>query len=198
MKTAPLRPGEQLFNDGETSVSSITETIGGGGRFTQRPSPRRRWAREWPFLGKVGADGLGDRLLRALTQHGISPHLARSTTHPSGNFDCGINFDNGQRHFISCLPANEALCFADLDWNAAEWARPSSPAPMSGFRRRCCLRETRNSSSVPGTLGVATSIDINWDPQWGRAGVEVIRGPEERGSRPCFPGWTWPMATSAS
>ncbi|HYV28337.1 MAG TPA: hypothetical protein VFA77_12440, partial [Candidatus Eisenbacteria bacterium] len=31
IKTSPLRAGEHLFNDGETSVASIAETIGGGG-----------------------------------------------------------------------------------------------------------------------------------------------------------------------
>ena len=31
VKSSPLAPRENLFSDGETSVDSITETIGGGG-----------------------------------------------------------------------------------------------------------------------------------------------------------------------
>jgi sugar/nucleoside kinase (ribokinase family) len=31
VKTAPFHAGEHLFSDGETSVSFVAETIGGGG-----------------------------------------------------------------------------------------------------------------------------------------------------------------------
>src|SRR5579863_3309102 len=82
VKAGPLRPEKALFHDGETSVSSVAETIGGGGAnsaFTAAALGARV-----AFLGKVGDDGLGNRLERTLTQHGISSHLAKDKAHRSG------------------------------------------------------------------------------------------------------------------
>src|SRR5271170_3988899 len=103
VKAAPLRPGKSLFDDGETSVSYVAETIGGGGAnsaFTAASLGARV-----AFLGKVGADGLGVRLERTLVQQRIAPHLARDQSHPSGT-SIALSFETGHRHFISCLPAS--------------------------------------------------------------------------------------------
>ncbi len=76
VKTTPLRPDESLFRDGETSVSGIAETIGGGG--ANSAFAAATLGASVAFLGKVGADGLGQRLERTLTKHGIWPLTKRT------------------------------------------------------------------------------------------------------------------------
>src|SRR5262245_40585852 len=82
IKTAPLRAGDHLFNDGETSAGSIIETIGGGG--ANSACSAAALGANVTFLGKVGADGLGDRLQQTLVQRGVKVHLARASQHPTG------------------------------------------------------------------------------------------------------------------
>src|SRR5262245_54413390 len=82
IKTSPLRPDPRLFEDGETSTSSIIETIGGGG--ANSAFAAASLGARVAFVGKAGADPLGDRLERALKHHGISAHLARDKKHPTG------------------------------------------------------------------------------------------------------------------
>src|SRR4051794_5702811 len=104
VKTASLKAGDHLLRDGETSVSAIFETIGGGG--ANSAFAAATLGAQVAFLGKIGIAARGSRLQRALTRHGIRPHLARTAAHPTGT-SLALNFDNGQRHFVSCLPANE-------------------------------------------------------------------------------------------
>src|ERR1700761_9011933 len=98
IKTAPLHPGEHLFLDGETSIASIAETIGGGG--ANSAFAAASLGARVAFLGKVGADSLGDRLDRTLRGHGLAAHLARTKDHASGT-SIALSFDTGHRHFIS-------------------------------------------------------------------------------------------------
>ena len=112
IKTASLRAGDHLFKDGETSVGAISETIGGGG--ANSACAAAALGARVAFIGKIGADALGDRLEQTLVQHGINANLARDKNHPSGT-SINLTFDNGHRHFVSCLPNNESLSFDDLD-----------------------------------------------------------------------------------
>src|SRR5262249_9930730 len=120
LKTAPLLASDHLFRDGETSVSSIIETIGGGG--ANSACAAASLAARVAVLGKVVTDALGDRLEHTLIQHGVKVRLARDCHHPTGT-SINLAFDNGQRHFVSCLSNNESLAFDDLDLSA-----------LSGFR----------------------------------------------------------------
>jgi hypothetical protein len=170
VKTAPLRAGEHLFRDGETSVSFIAETIGGGGP-TARARPHR-WEDAWRFLAKW----VPMRWARASNARFVSmafPRIWPETRYIQGT-SIGLAFDNGQRHFISCLPASRALALADLDLRALSscdhllradvWF--SDAMMMAGNKVLC--QEARKA-------GLATSLDLNWDPCWGHAPSEVIR-----------------------
>ena len=75
IKTAPLRPGNHLFRDGETSVSSIVETIGGGG--ANSAFAAAALGAKVAFLGKVGADALGKKLEQALDTISASLRTSR-------------------------------------------------------------------------------------------------------------------------
>ena len=82
IKVGSIVSGDHLFRDGETSVSSIIETIGGGG--ANSAFAAAALGANVGFLGKVGVDPLGERLEQMLLRHGISAHLARDPDHATG------------------------------------------------------------------------------------------------------------------
>jgi sugar/nucleoside kinase (ribokinase family) len=179
IKTAPLAPGDYLFRDGETSISAIVETIGGGG--ANSAFAAAALGAKVGFLGKVGVDALGERLAQALERNGIASHLARDEAVATGT-SINLTYESGQRHFVSCLPNNDALSVDDLD-----------PAAISNYDH--LLRSDIWFSDVmlfggnerllqtARAAGVAVSVDLNWDPGWGRmpsdrivARKEAVRG----------------------
>jgi sugar/nucleoside kinase (ribokinase family) len=171
LKTAPVSAGANLFVDGETSVSSIVETVGGGGA-NSAFSAASLGARV-AFLGKVGADGLGARLERTLTQHGISPHLAKDRERPTGT-SLALSFDNGHRHFISCLPSSESLSLSDLDLGALSGHRHLLRADV-WFSKAMLFEGNKTLLESARRSNITTSLDLNWDPHWGWANAETVR-----------------------
>ena len=171
VKSAPLRPDESLFRDGETPVSSVGETIGGGG--ANSAFAAAALGARVAFLGKVGADGLGRRLERTLTRHGIAAHLARDKAQASGT-SIALAFENGQRHFISCLPASRALTFADLDLTAITPHQHLLRADI-WFSEAMLQKGNQRLFQAARQAGLDVSIDLNWDPHWGHAGAEEIQ-----------------------
>jgi sugar/nucleoside kinase (ribokinase family) len=171
VKTAPLRPDESLFRDGETSVSGVAETIGGGGAISAFAAAAL--GARVAFLGKVGADELGRRLERTLTRHGIAASLARDKMHASGT-SIALAFANGQRHFISCLPASRALAFADLDLTAMTQQQHLLRADI-WFSEAMLKEGNQRLFQAARQAGLDVSIDLNWDPHWGHAGADEIQ-----------------------
>lgn len=171
VKTAPVRAGEHLLTDGETSVSSIIETVGGGG--ANSAFAAASLGARVAFLGKVGADGLGARLERTLTQHGISPHLAKDRERPTGT-SLALSFDNGHRHFVSCLPSSESLSLTDLDLGALTGHRHLLRADV-WFSKAMLFEGNKTLLESARRSNITTSLDLNWDPQWGRASAETVR-----------------------
>ena len=175
LKPAPLRAGEYLFRDGETSVESVTETIGGGG--ANSACIAAALGAKVVFLGKIGADALGTQLEKTLQKQGIQARLARDVAVATGT-SLALAFDNGHRHFVSYLRNNEALRFEDLDLGALDGCEHlyradlwfSEPMLFGGNER--LFREAR-------ARGLAVSIDLNWDPRWSVAGAEEIRSRKE-------------------
>lgn len=175
LKLAPIRAGDHLCRDGETSVESILETIGGGG--ANSACIAAGLGAPVAFLGTVGADALGTRLEQALTRHGVRPHLVRVPSVATGT-SIGLAFDHGHRHFLSCLPHTEALRVEDLDLRALEgfthlyradiWF--SRPMLFGGNERLFREAHARN---------MAVSIDLNWDPRWGVAPEAELRERKE-------------------
>lgn len=169
VKSAPIASGEHLFNDGETASPAIWETIGGGG--ANSACAAAALGARTVFLGRVGADGLADRLSRTLSLQGVEPRMKRGPE-PTGT-SIALAYTSLHRHFISCLPASRALCFEDLDLQAFDgcdhllradvWF--SEPMLFGGNER--LLHEAR-------TRGMTTSLDLNWDPHWGRSEPAAI------------------------
>jgi sugar/nucleoside kinase (ribokinase family) len=171
IKTALLDASERLLHDGETPVGSIFETIGGGG--ANSACAAAGLGAKVAFWGKIGSDGLGERLERTLISHGVIPRLKRKAGISTGN-SLALTYANGQRHFISCQPNNESLCFEDLDLNELDGFKHLfradiwfSKAMLNGGNERL-FRAAR-------AAGLTVSVDLNWDPQWGIAPAEEVR-----------------------
>jgi sugar/nucleoside kinase (ribokinase family) len=175
VKTGSLRPESSLFRDGETSVSNVAETIGGGG--ANSAFAAAALGARVAFLGKVGMDGLGQRLERTLTRHGIAAHLARDKTQASGT-SIALAFENGQRHFISCLPASRALAFTDLDLTAMTPHQHLLRADI-WFSEAMLKEGNQRLFQAARQAALDVSIDLNWDPHWGHAGIDEIRSRKE-------------------
>jgi sugar/nucleoside kinase (ribokinase family) len=170
IKAAPLGAATRLFDDGETSVPWIVETVGGGG--ANSACAAVALGARVAFAGKVGHDSIAETLKQALVRHGVVPYLSIDAHTRTGS-SIALSFETGRRHFVSSLPNNESLGFEDLDlsslsdyghlYRADIWF--SEPMLYGGNVR--LFRAARDD-------GVPVSIDINWDPKWGRASHEEI------------------------
>ncbi len=159
-----------LFQDGETSVASITETIGGGG--ANSACAAAALGGEVRFVGKVGADALGARLKQAMETHGVEMHLVCDSQHATGT-SVALGLRSGQRHFLSCLPNNESLSFEDLDLTALDGCAHLlrgdiwfSKAMLEGGNQRLFAEARRR--------GIAISLDLNFDPFWSTGAKQEI------------------------
>lgn len=170
VKTSPLHADEHLLRDGESSVSAISETIGGGG--ANSAFAAAALGARVSFAGKVGHDALGDRLERTLARHGVGSHLAKDAAHPSGT-SIALVFDNGHRHFVSCLPANAALTFEDIDLRALDGMQHLLRADV-WFSEAMLFGGNARLFRAAAERGIPVSIDLNWDPQWGHAETAQI------------------------
>jgi fructokinase len=170
IKTAPFPGGAHLLSDGETSIANISETIGGGG--ANSACAAAALGARVGFLGKIGDDALGGRLEATLRGCGVVPRLARDPRVATGT-SINLIYEDGHRHFLSALPNNASLTLEDIDldflrgfdhlYRADVWF---ADAMLEGGNERL-FRAARDA-------GLAVSLDINWDPLWGRASIEKI------------------------
>jgi 2-dehydro-3-deoxygluconokinase len=162
LRLAPLPPGAYLFQDGETSVNFIRETTGGGGANTACAAAAL--GARVAFLGKVGADPLGQRLEDALRRHGVEPYLARDPAASTGT-SINLAYDTGRRHFVSCLANNESLSFEDLDLSVLPRFELLARTDI-WFSESMLYGGNLQLFRAARAAGMAISIDLNWDPHW--------------------------------
>ena len=164
-----------LFNDGETPVSGVVETIGGGG--ANSACVAAALGASVRFVGKTGTDALGERLRLAMEKHGVSAHLTCDPQHPTGT-TVAIGYASGQRHFLSWLPNNQALSFDDLDLTALEGCAHVLRADV-WFSQEMLEQGNRRLLAEARRRGLVTSLDINFDPQWSiRSAAEIAHRKE--------------------
>ena len=172
IKLAGVAPSPALFEDGETSVAGVIETIGGGGANSACAAAALGAATR--IVGKVGADALGERLRQVMERFGVRTYLKTEPACATGT-TIAVGYTSGHRHFLSRLPNNESLRFEDLDLAAldgcAHLLRADvwfSKAMLEGGNQRLFAEARRR--------GLLTSLDINFDPHWsGAARDEVAR-----------------------
>lgn len=170
VKIAAIRAGRHLLEDGETPTDSIRETIGGGGANSAMAAAAL--GADVRFCGKVGSDPLGERLEQSLARRGVKTCIRRDPQAASGS-SVVLNYENGSRHFISCQPNNDSLTMSDVD-----------PSLLSGgghllradvwFSQMMLEGGNQELLRTARGQGLATSLDINWDPQWGNAAAAAI------------------------
>lgn len=170
LRIAPVAPGDYLFQDGETSVPFIRETTGGGGANTACAAAAL--GARVAFLGRVGADALGQRLEDVLRRQGVDPHLKHDPAAPTGT-SINLVYKTGQRHFVSCLPNNESLAFDDLDLSVLAGYDHLSRTDV-WFSEAMLYGGNQRLFRAARAAGVAVSLDLNWDPQWGVSPPEEV------------------------
>src|SRR5688572_15424676 len=170
VKTAPFR-GENILADGETSVSGIVETVGGGG--ANSAFTAAALGAKTSFIGKVGADALGERLQRTLVKFGITSALCRDPEHGSGT-SLALTYTSGHRHFVSCLPANRAFKFDDIKLDQLTGHDHLLRADI-WFSENMLFEGNRALLQAARRAQLRTSVDLNWDPAWGVESSSVIR-----------------------
>jgi len=175
LRTAPLRPGEHLFQDGETPTEQMFETIGGGAANSALAAAGLGAA--VAFAGKVGDDALGTQLERILTSRGVRSFVRRDPGVATGS-SLVLSYTTGHRHFICCQPNNYALGYEDIDPAMLEGGGHLLRAdvwfaePMLAGGNARLLEAARQK-------GLSTSLDINWDPKWNSEPADVVQARKE-------------------
>jgi sugar/nucleoside kinase (ribokinase family) len=167
-QNVPVSPN--LFQDGETSVPGIVETIGGGG--ANSACAAAALGGSVRFVGKVGTEALGERLKQAMESHGVQTRLARDPGCATGT-TVALGLANGQRHFLSCLANNETLRFEDLDLTALDGCTHLLRADV-WFARAMLEGGNLRLFQEGRRRGIATSLDINFDPCWSTGARDEI------------------------
>lgn len=170
IRTAPVPAGEYLFHDGETSIGGVHETIGGGG--ANSAAIAAGLGAGATFIGQVGDDALGRRLEQTLTRAGVRCRLRRAEGLATGT-TVNLVYESGQRHFLSSLPNNAALSFDSLGLSALKSADHLLRADL-WFSESMLFGGNEKLFVAAREAGVPVSIDLNWDPHWGRASREEI------------------------
>ena len=170
VKTAPLTAGGHLLRDGETPTGFIVETIGGGGANSALAAAGL--GAEVRFAGKVGTDLLGGQLEEALRRRGVKSFIRRDAQVRTGS-SVVLSFTNGCRHFISSQPNNAALAFTDLDLAMLDGADHLFRADI-WFSESMLAGGNAQLLQAARDRGLATSLDLNWDPLWGSADAARI------------------------
>ncbi|HEX9046704.1 MAG TPA: carbohydrate kinase family protein [Verrucomicrobiae bacterium] len=161
-----------LFQDGETSVPAVTETIGGGG--ANSACAAAALGAKVHFVAKTGDDALAAQLQAAMEKFGVQTFFARDRRCQTGA-TAALNFTNGHRHFLSCLPNNESVVFEDLNLAALDGCAHLLRADV-WFSRQMLEDGNRRLFGEAKRRGIATSVDINFDPKWSSgAGEEISR-----------------------
>jgi sugar/nucleoside kinase (ribokinase family) len=170
LRTAPIPAGEYLFDDGETSAAFVRETVGGGGANSALAGAAL--GADVRLVARVGEDPLGYRLEAVLAAHNVRPFLAREGDQPTGT-SINLVFDTGRRHFVSCLPSSQALSFDDIDLAALEGCDHLLRADV-WFSDAMLFGGNEKLFRAARAAGVDVSLDINWDPAWGRADEATV------------------------
>jgi sugar/nucleoside kinase (ribokinase family) len=119
------------------------------------------------IIGKVGCDGLGDFMVNALVQNGVSADgIARDTKVGTSGTMVVVHSD-GERDFIHYLGANATLVEDDINWDLIKGSKILHIAGsflMPAFDGQ----PTANVLKKAQEMGIITTLDTAWDSkgQW--------------------------------
>jgi 2-dehydro-3-deoxygluconokinase len=170
VKLGALRPGQYLLQDGETPAAFISESVGGGGAISALAAAAL--AADVRFCGKVGADSLGQRLEQSLARRGVKTFIRCDPLVATGS-SVVLSYEGGRRHFVSCQPNNYSLAMPDVDLTMLSGAEHLLRADV-WFSEPMLAGGNEELFNAARAQNLATSLDINWDPQWGSADAATI------------------------
>jgi len=162
VKVQGVPASTSLFEDGETSVPPVVESIGGGG--ANSACAAAALGASVRLVGKVGSDALGQRLEHAVQAHGVQTFLARDA-HAATGTTVALGLATGHRHFLSCLPNNETLRYEDLDLKGLDGCAHLLRADV-WFSQPMLEGGNSRLFSEARRRGITTSLDLNFDPCW--------------------------------
>lgn len=171
IKVIDLQAAESLLRDGETKAGMILETIGGGA--ANSAAIAASLGAETVLIAKTGDDEIADALEASLNRRGVACRIHRTPELKTGS-TINLAFDNGERHFISCHPNNEALAFDSLDLSDLSTAAHLLRCDI-WFSESMLYGGNEKLFRYAKERGVKISIDINFDPKWQQNNLEEIR-----------------------
>ena len=167
VRTSPIPSSVVLTGDGETSVTGIDESVGGGAANTAAAAALM--GGEAHLCCAVGADELGTRLCRFLAGLGVSVHPAVKPVATGRSI--ALTWESHHRHFVSSLPNTRLLVEADIDLEALIRAGCRHLYRADVWFGDLMLAEGNTSLFRRARqAGMETSLDINWDPLWTTGG----------------------------
>ena len=159
-ESAQVAAGPGLFEDGETSVAGVLETIGGGG--ANSACAAAALGGEVRFVGKVGTDALGGPAAAGARSAGVQTHLARDAALLTGT-PWRSGSSRASVIFWTACPTMKP-CLGGIDSRALEGAATSC-GRTCGSPERCSAGAIGGCSPKPA--GAASRLlDINFDPLW--------------------------------
>ena len=175
IKTTPLALGDYIFADGETTIGGIHETVGGGG--ANSAAIAAALGARVHLVAQTGEDLLGRQLETAMTRNGVKCFFRNNPETPTGS-TVNLVWAGGQRHFLSSHPNNRALSFETLEMQALQGVDHLLRADI-WFSERMLFGGNTMLFERAKALGLAISIDLNWDPSWGQSSADEIQKRKE-------------------
>jgi sugar/nucleoside kinase (ribokinase family) len=172
----------------EGSVAFGTDTFtkihaAAGGSGANAAAWLARLGVETHFVGRVGGDALGEALAGELKRSGVTPHLARDPSLPTGKVFVLVD-GAGERTMITDRGAGEALSPGDLPETLFRGGHLhlSGYAFSGGNRRETALRAVH----LARESGMSASVDPSSVPMLEAIGPERFLG-WTRGANLCLP-----------
>lgn len=171
IKTTPITASPKLFEDGETSVDEVYESLGGGGANVAVATALLGGKAH--FVGCVGKDELGRKLGLSLGAYGVTPHLIPQETTTGRSIN--LVWDNHHRHFISSLPHTRLLSVREIPFAALAQSECRYLFRADVWFADEMLRGGNEKLfRWAHELKIEVSVDINWDPVWSQGGDSAL------------------------
>ncbi|NPV54996.1 MAG: sugar kinase [Firmicutes bacterium] len=155
------RPIDRIPDKGKLVLVDNME-LHTGGCATNTGTALARLGFDTAVIGKVGADGFGDFILKRMTENGLN--VEGVVIDPSTNTSATMVMvsSDGERSFLHYTGTNAKFTFDDINWDIVKSAKllhiggffllPS----FDGIQTRDALKRAKE-------LGVITSLDTAWD-----------------------------------
>jgi sugar/nucleoside kinase (ribokinase family) len=156
--------------DNQITIDSIILQPGGSSFNTALACARMRMKTR--FIGKIGNDEFSKYLLKIGKSFGVDMRVKVDRESKTGA-TMAINFDDGERSFITFKGPNDTLKMSDFDLKKIK----GQVLCISGFNLLDGLRkDVRSIFEYVRNKGMITVLDPNWDPQgWGKERLRELK-----------------------